>query len=157
MKDQSGPGYRSRLLVILPLGAFAWFVVSAFCSVNAQEVREGQYGPQVESFLKYCRHEENELEFQIKRNEISRKEYLRSKNRIAVHREYVLRIVRENNSDVIPELHVVTVDEADALIVDGSRLLKLMRPGTSIEEKWLYIGKVTRGEVFFVVERLSKT
>ena len=59
----------------------------------------------VKSFLDLMRHEEDELEFQIKHNEISAEGVLRSKSRIAIHRQTVLNLVKQTGQDYVPELH----------------------------------------------------
>ena len=113
------------------------------------------YGPEVKSFLELMRHEEDELEFQIKHNEISRRDYLRSKTQIAIHRQTVLDLVKESGEDNVPELHVVTTSEVDQLIEDGTNLLKTIKLGEQIGTKWRYLGSVHRGEIFYIFERLS--
>jgi hypothetical protein len=113
-----------------------------------------QYGPEVRAFLDLCKDEERELDFQIEHNEISRPEYQRAKNRIAVHREAVLSIVNRTGADVVPELHVVTADDIDELIEGGTALLKTIKTGDVIREKWRFIGKATRREAFFIFERI---
>jgi hypothetical protein len=54
-----------------------------------------RFGPEVTAFIELMHQEEVELDYQVKHNEISRKEYVRSRNRIAVHRQHVLTIARE--------------------------------------------------------------
>jgi len=114
------------------------------------------YGPEVNSFLDLMRHEEEELEYQILHQEISRPHYVRAKNRIAIHRQAVLNIIQETGEDVVPELHVVTAAELDELIEQGTRALKGVKRGAIINNKWRYIGSVTRGQVFYIFERLQK-
>ena len=113
------------------------------------------YGPEVKSFLDLMHHEEDELEFQIKHNEISRKEYVRSKSRIAIHRQTVLDLVKESGTDYVPELHVAAASELDQLIEDGTSLIKGIKPGDVIKVKWRYLGSVRRGETFYIFERLT--
>jgi hypothetical protein len=113
------------------------------------------YGPEVKSFLDLMRHEEDELEFQIKHNEISRREYVRSKSRIAIHRQTVLDLVKESGTDYVPELHVAAASELDQLIEDGTNLIKGIKPGDVIKVKWRYLGSVRRGETFYILERLT--
>ncbi|HYP27762.1 MAG TPA: hypothetical protein VE262_13680 [Blastocatellia bacterium] len=114
------------------------------------------HGPEVSAFISFTKDEEEELEFQIQRNEISRKEYVRSKRRIAVHRQVVLDIVKKSGEDVVPELHVVAASEVDQLIEDGTKALRGAKPGVILNEKWKLIAAVTRGELFYVFERVSK-
>src|SRR5262245_51615905 len=128
--------------------------VSIFLSAPAQSLSSG-YGPEVKSFLDLMRHEEDELEFQIKRKEISRRDYVRSKTRIAIHRQAVLNLYKETGEDRVPELHVVSLDELDQLIEDGTTTIKGAKPGAIIKDKWRYIGNVHRGETFYLLERLS--
>jgi hypothetical protein len=114
------------------------------------------YGPEVKSFLDLMHHEEEELEYQILHNEISRPHYVRAKSRIAIHRQAVLSIVKETGQDVVPELHVVTATELDELIEQGTRALKGVKRGSIINNKWRYIGSVTKGQVFYIFERIQK-
>jgi hypothetical protein len=115
----------------------------------------GSYGPEVRSFLELMRHEEDELEFQIKHNEINRKEYTRAKSCIAIHRQTVLNLVRETGQDSVPEIHVVAAAELDQLIENGTSALKGLKRGEVIRGKWKYLGSLTRGEVFHIFERLQ--
>src|SRR5262249_37675352 len=114
------------------------------------------YGPEVNSFLDLMRHEEEELEYQILHQEILRPHYVRAKNRIAIHRQAILNIVKETGEDVVPELHIVTAAELDELIEQGTRALKGVKRGDIINNKWRYIGSASRGQVFYIFERIQK-
>jgi len=138
------PAIRCCLLIFLTLIAFPGYAAQST-----------GYGPEVKSFLDLMRHEEDELEFQIKHNEISRRDYIRSKSEIAIHRETVLNLVKENGTDYVPELHVAAASELDQLIEDGTALIKGIKPGDVIKEKWRYLGTVRRGESFLIFERLT--
>jgi len=127
----------------------AWPFARPVCS------QSNSYGPEVRSFLDLMRHEEDELEFQIKRSEISRREYLRSKTRIAIHRQTVINLVKETGQDHVPELHVVAASELEQLIEDGTAAIKTIKRGDVIKEKWRYLGTVHRGEAFYIFERLT--
>lgn len=135
----------SVLFVILPL----------LLTRPANASQANGYGPEVKSFLELMRHEEDELEYQIKHNEISRPEYIRSKNRIAIHRQTILNLVKESGNDSVPELHVAAASELDQLIEDGTSLIKGIKPGDVLKEKWRYLGSVRRGETFHIFERLT--
>lgn len=134
------------------------FLSTLVLTASAQRVAIAQddHGPEVRSFLEYMRHEEDELEFQIKRNEISKRDYNRSKTRIAIHRQTVLDLVRESGKDVVPELHVVTLSEVDQLIENGSAAIKTIKHGDIVAERWRYLGSVRRGEIFYIFERLPR-
>lgn len=123
--------------------------------VSAQSVRSNGYGPEVKSFLDWMRHEEEELEFQLRHNEISRREYIRSKTQLAIHRQTVLDLVKESGRDKVPELHVVAGSELEQLIEDGASIIKNIERGDIIKDKWRYIGSVHRGEIFYIFERLT--
>jgi hypothetical protein len=128
---------------------------SAVCPGGCPARQSDDYGPEVRSFLDLMRHEEDELEFQIKHNEISRREYLRSKTEIVIHRQTVLDLVKESGKDYVPELHVVAVSELDQLIEDGTKAIKGVKRGDIIRDKWRYVGSVHRGETFYIFERLT--
>src|SRR6185503_19956996 len=74
--------------------------------IQSNSIQSNGYGPEVKSFLDLMRYEEDELEYQIRRNEITRLEYIRSKNENAIHRQAVLNRVKETGADYVPELHV---------------------------------------------------
>jgi hypothetical protein len=122
---------------------------------GGQSNQSNEYGPEVRSFLDLMRHEEDELEFQIKHNEISRREYLRSKTQIAIHRQTVLDLVKETGKDYVPELHVVAASELDQLIEEGTSAIKGIKRGDIIRNKWRYLGSVHRAETFYIFERLT--
>jgi hypothetical protein len=145
---------RSRAFI--PVSIFILIGSIGGLAAGPQEARTAEYGPEVKAYLDFLRHEEAELEFQIRHNEIPRKNYLRAKNRIAILRQKVLAVVEETGRDIVPELSVVTLSEADQLIEDGSKLVRRARPGTLFGEKWRYLGSVNRGEIFYVFERVTK-
>lgn len=132
-----------------------WICIIEAGVVIAAHPQNGN-GPEVRSFLDLMRHEEDELEFQIRHGEITRKEYTRSKSRIAIHRLTVLNLVKESGRDYVPELHVVAAAEVEQLIEDGTAALKGIKPGDVIKEKWRYLGSAHRGEVFYIFERLQR-
>jgi hypothetical protein len=138
---------RIALLIVFAVIQSSWNI--------AQGYQENGYGPEVKSFLDLMKHEENELEFQIRHNEIARKDYLRSKSRISIMRATVLSLVKETGEDRVPELYVVAAAEIGQLIEDGPAVVKGIKPGEVIKEKWRYIGKTIRGELFYIFERLS--
>lgn len=138
-----------RICLLLSLQLTLWF------PSGAQSAQSNGYGPEVRSFLDLMRHEEDELEFQIKNREISRREYLRSKTKIAIHRQAVLDLVKETGNDYVPELHVVAASELEQLIEDGTRAIKGIKPGDGIGNKWRYLGSLRKGETFYIFERLT--
>ena len=144
---------RTRVAIRIAILILFAFIQSSWNIAESHQ--ENGYGPAVKSFLDLMKHEENELEFQIRHNEINRRDYLRSKSRIAIMRATVLSRVKETGEDSVPELHVVTPSEIGQLIEDGPTIVKAIKPGEVINDKWRYIGKTTRGELFYIFERLS--
>ncbi|MEK6284900.1 MAG: hypothetical protein AABO57_04095 [Acidobacteriota bacterium] len=138
-----------RISLLLSLQLTLWL------PSGAQGAQSNGYGPEVRSFLDLMRHEEDELEFQIKNKEISRREYLRSKTKIAIHRQAVVDLVKETGNDYVLELHVVAASELEQLIEDGTRAIKGIKRGDSIANKWRYLGSIHKGETFYVFERLT--
>jgi hypothetical protein len=130
------------------------FVIFNCAYLRAQENQEVKYGPDVKAFLDLCRHEEVELDYQIAHNEITRKDFIRSKNRIAIQREMVLNRVKETGEDMVPDLHVVTAAEVSQLIEDGMKALKGAKPGKLIADKWIYLGTANRHEAYYIFERV---
>ena len=133
------------LVILLQLSGF----------LQARAIQSTEYGPEVKSFLDLMRHEEDELEFQIRHNEISRREYVRSKTQIAIHRQAVLDAVKETGKDYVPDLYVVAASQLDQLIEDGTSAIKGVKRGGVIGNKWRFLGSVHRGEVFYILERLT--
>ena len=149
-KDAMNRSRATQFFLLIPV------LVTFTISIRAAARQTNGYGPEVKSFLEYIRHEEDELEFQNRHREISRREYLLTKTRMAIHRQTVLNLVRESGEDSVPELHVVTAPEVDQLIEDGTALLKNIQTGDVIKEKWRYLGSVRRGETFYIFERLTR-
>jgi hypothetical protein len=135
----------------------AWLLLSVIHQIcfASHLPQSNEYGPQVRGFLDYLRQEEIELRFMVSHREISRKEYVRSMNRIAVWREAVLSYARKTGKDCVPEFHIVTTSEVDELIPDGTKALKGIKLGEVIAEKWRYIGSSIRGERFYIFQRLA--
>lgn len=124
-------------------------------SIGILDPQSHGYGPEVRSFLELMKHEDDELEFQIKHSEISRRDYIRSKTQIAIHRQTVLDLVKETGKDFVPEIHVVAAPDLDQLIEDGTKTVKGIKRGDTISDKWRYLGSVHRGELFYIFERLT--
>lgn len=149
-------GFRNQEVRPPRSGAFVLVLVFGLIGTRAAAMANAQSGPEVKSFLDFLRHEEDELEFQIRQGEITRKEYVRSKHRIAIHRQTVLSLVEETGQDHVPELHVVAAGELDQLIEGGTVAVKGIKRGDVIKMKWRYVGSDKRGEKFYVFERLPR-
>ena len=129
-------------------------LTQCFVSI-AQDSQSSAHGPEVRAFLDLMRQEEVELDFMVKHNEITRREFLRSKEKIAILRQTVLDTVKQTGEDHVPELYVKAAPEVSQLIEDGLRALRGIKRGEVIKEKWRYLGSVSKGEVFYIFERLK--
>jgi hypothetical protein len=145
-----------KVRISFPSFLLIGFVIFNCAYLRAQENQEVKYGPDVKAFLDLCRHEEVELDYQIEHNEITRKDFIRSKNRIAIQREMVLQRVKETGEDIVPDLHVVTAAEVSQLIEDGMKALKGAKPGKIIADKWIYLGTANRHEAYYIFERVQE-
>jgi len=127
-----------------------------FCCSGAGGRQSNGYGPEVKSFLEYIRHELVELNFQIAHNEISRKDFTRSKNRLEVQKQAVLTRVKRTGEDIVPEYTVMAADELADILPHGVDDLKGHKPGDNISSKWRYVGFAVLGEKFYIMERATK-
>jgi len=128
----------------------------AQCTASAaRETQSPSHGPEVRAFLDLMRQEEVESEFMMKHNEISRRDYIRSRNKIAILRQTVLDRAEQTGEDLVPELYVKAANEVDQLMEEGVRALRGVKRGEVIKQKWRYLGSVSKGEVFYIFERLT--
>lgn len=130
-------------------------LLTGYLTVSGRTHQSNGYGPEVKSFLDQTRHEEDELEFLYRHNQVPRREYVRAKAEITIHRQTVLNLFKETGEDRVPELHVVAAADVDQLIEDGAAAMKGIKEGDVIKDKWRYLGSVRRGETFYIFERLT--
>lgn len=145
-----------RMRFVSASRAIQLFALMALFSLPATFSQEEGFGPEVTAFLEFLRQEEEELEYQITHDEISRKDYTRAKNRISIMRQTVEEIARKTGKDIVPELHVVTTSELSQVLDGGMKSLRGVRPGTVVEERWRYVGRATKGEIYYIFERIRK-
>ena len=143
-----------RNLAVLAGSGLVLIGVFSIAALQVLAVQSSAYGPEIKSFLEYIRHEQTELHFQIVHQEISRKDFVRSKDRLDVLREAVLTHFRRTRQDLVPEYSVVAASELGDLLENGYEDLKGHKPGDAISRKWRYIGTVTRSEKFYILESL---
>src|SRR5215467_8696224 len=128
-------------------------MAAVLCSSATMGRQSNSYGPEVKYFLEYIHHEQVELNFQIAHNEISRKEFTRSKNRLEVQKQAVLTRVKRTGADIVPEYTVMAADELADILPNGVDDLKGHKPGEDINPKWRYVGFAVLGEKFYIMER----
>ncbi|HMY73014.1 MAG TPA: TonB family protein, partial [Blastocatellia bacterium] len=121
--------------------------------VAAQQKRVA-VGPVVRAFLTGLDEDLTELEFQIRHNEISRKDYERTKQRLIVLKRFVERSSALNPEDRVPELQVLADDELIALNPGAELNLNDLKIGAQASARWKLVGIERVRERFFVLEKL---
>jgi TonB family protein len=147
-----------------------WLVIIVFillfaASSAAQQTR-AKYGPVVRAYLTGLAEELNELEYQIKHDEISRADYERAKQRLIILRRFVERRAAANAEDLVPEFQILADYELKTLGLGSAPTPDQLVPGAEFEGQWRLAGierssqsgqsrkpKYTR---FFVFERLAQ-
>lgn len=114
------------------------------------------YGPVVTAYFTNLTEELNELEFQLKQQEISRNDYIRSKQRLLLQKQYVERYAIISGEDTLPDLQILTADEITTMLGVGEVKSQSLRVGDVLGGKWQISGIEKRGERFFIFERNAK-
>lgn len=130
-------------------------VLSAVVCAAVQQKRV-VYGPVVKAFLSGLEEEVTELEFMIRHQEVSRADYERTKQRLAILRRYVERITARSREDRVPDLRVLADDELNALKVNSELQPNELRVGEEVGGQWKLVSIERIRNRFFVLERLSK-
>ncbi|MDX2030850.1 MAG: energy transducer TonB [Blastocatellia bacterium] len=129
----------------------------------AAQVARAPFGPVVTAYLTGLREELNELEYQVRRQEISRTDYDRTRERLQLLRRHVERAAARGGEDVVPELLVLAEDEFKNLGVSGERSPAQLTVGETIESRWRLIAiepvgaprAAKPGIRFYVFERVA--
>src|SRR5262245_60766929 len=111
---------------MLSMWAFGLAVILASISccaatlinVGAAQQKHASYGPAVSAYLTGLDEELNELEYQLRRDEITRVDYERAKQRLTILRRSVERYAAENRKDIVPEYQALAEDELKTLGLD---------------------------------------
>lgn len=112
-------------------------------------------GPVVRAYLTSLAEEFNELDFQLRHNEISRGDYERAHQRLTILRRFVERRAAESHEDRVPEFEVLTVEEFDMLGLSVKPTDDALSVGAVLDQRWKLIG-IERGNLrFFVFEKLT--
>jgi TonB family protein len=147
-------GAVARLAAVLVL-------VALFSTVDAAQQKRTSYGPVVNAYLTGLGEELNELEYQLRNQEIGRADYERAKQRLTILRRYVERRASESNEDIVPEFQALAEDELNTLGLGRDYQADELIAGMELDGQWKIIGvqmgiarKPTR---FLVLERLPRT
>jgi TonB family protein len=137
---------RSSLLRVGVLLALLIFSVRPVISAAQERV----LGPVVSSYLLGLAEEMSELDFLVRRGEITQSSYQRSRQRLLLTRRYVERAAGESGEDSVPVLQVLASDELTALGV--TPLPSDLNPGATFGERWKLIAIETTTPRFYIFE-----
>ena len=144
----------------IPLAAVL-FIAALISIADAAPQKRAPYGPAVNAYLTGLGEELNELEYQLRRQEISRADYERAKQRLTILRRFVERYAAENPEDIVPEYQALAEDELNTLGLSRDYQTNELIAGMELDGQWKIIGvqvvtvrKTTR---FLVLERLPRT
>lgn len=101
--------YRSLLLLL------AIFLLPGWEAGGMAQTQARNFGPEVSSYLLGLDEEMGELDFLLRRGEISRSDHARARARLMVTRRYVERAAIEMEEDRVPVLQVLAADELHAV------------------------------------------
>ncbi|MEO6725542.1 MAG: energy transducer TonB [Blastocatellia bacterium] len=131
-------------------------VVVLSLSAPAAGQKPASYGPVVSAFLSGLDEEMAELEFMIRHREISRDDYERTKQRLAVRRRFIERTAARRREDRVPELQVLADDELDALVPGGELPPDELQVGAQVGGSWKLVAIERIRNRFFVFEKLPQ-
>ncbi len=110
-----------------------------------------------QQYLEFLREEQAELDFQVRHGEINHSFYTLASNRLKILRELIISYGHNSQKDKMPEYHVVLAKELETLIPDGFAKIKKAKPNQIIDERWLFVKTITKGETFYILERLNNS
>src|SRR4030095_3555496 len=129
-------------------------------NASAAQHKHESYGPAVSAFLTGLDEELNELEYQLRRDEITRSDYERAKQRLTILRRSVERYAAENRKDIVPEYQALAEDELKTLGLSREYKTDELIAGAELEGRWKIVGVQPAGERksvrFLVLERLQR-
>jgi TonB family protein len=129
-------------------------------NVCAALQKQVSYGPAVSAYLTGLDEELNELEYQLRRDEITRADYERAKQRLMILRRSVERYAVENRKDFVPEFQALAEDELKTLGLSREYKTDELIAGAELEGRWKIVGVHPAGERksirFLVLERLQQ-
>lgn len=108
-----------------------------------------------EKYLEFLREEQAELDFQLKHKEISRQTYKRASIRISILKELITKYGQDSEQYKMPEYHIAIEKDLELFILDGQKKLKNAKPNQIIDKNWRFVKTITKGETFYILERLS--
>jgi TonB family protein len=136
-------------------------IATLFSIADAAPQKQALYGPVVNAYLTGLGEELNELEYQLRRQEIGRADYERAKQRLTILRRFIERRAAESREDIVPEYQALAEDELNTLGLSRDYQTSELIAGMELDGQWKIVGvqiaiarKPTR---FLVLERLPRT
>lgn len=124
-------------------------------SDHASANRFSDLGPEMHAYMGFIDAEEAELQHLYDVGEVPEADYRVSKDRLVVMRDAALRVARTRDEDVVPDLYILRESELTQVLETGIDAIRGKRVGAKIGDDWIYHGKIRRGEVFYVLERVG--
>src|SRR5262245_12986740 len=126
----------SELKIVIILG----IVIFILPISSAAQPQTAKFGPVVGAYLTGLTEELHELEYQIKRDEISRGDYERAKQRLLLLRRLVERLATKNRADLVPEFQILADDELKTLGLINELDPHQLTIGAEFENAWRLYG-----------------
>lgn len=154
----------SQYAILFALVVSSWLIFGRSNALAAQE-KQASYGPAVKAYLTGLSEELNELDYQLRREEITRSEYERAKQRLTILRQFVERYVAENREDIVPEYQALAEDELATLGLVREYKANELIAGVELDDQWKIVWVQTAGIQsgvdrksvrFLVIERLQQ-
>lgn len=144
----------------LKIAVIVGIVIFILPVTSAAQQKTAKFGPVVGAYLTGLTEELHELEYQIKRDEISRSDYERAKQRLNLLRRLVERLATKNRVDLVPEFQILADDELKTLGLSSELDPNLLTVGAEFENQWRLLGIESGGKVnrarLFIFERLRQ-
>lgn len=134
--------------------AITIFILLTLAHASARQ-QQRTAGPVVRAYLTSLAEEFNELDFQLRHNEISRSDYERAHQRLTVLRRCVERRAAESQEDRVPEFEILTVEEFDMLGLSAKPKADSLSVGAVLGQRWKLISIERGNPRFFVFEKLG--
>jgi TonB family protein len=119
-----------------------------------------RFGPVVSAYLTGLTEELNELEYQIRHQEISRADYERARQRLILQRRYIERFAATSPVDIAPELQILTAAELKPLGLLPEPTPERLIPGAVFDQQWrLFAVEGVDGpgrSRFYIFERIQR-
>jgi len=133
---------------------------AALSNAGAAQQKRASYGPVVSAYLTGLDEELNELEYQLRRQEIARADYERAKQRLTILRRFIERYAAENREDIVPEYQALAEDELNTLGLSKEYKPDELIAGAELDGQWKIVGVQSGAERkpirFLILERLQR-